>query len=135
MENQNSVAYVGKIGSVVEIPGADNIELVLVGGWQAITKKGDYKEGDLVVVATTDAVIPQKLSDDLGVTNYLRKGQRVRTVKLRKVYSECLIIPLSVLEGEDEMKIGISKQPWGNQLQLGPYDNALVIKVLMLWIS
>ena len=128
MENQNSVAYVGKIGSVVEIPGADNIELVLVGGWQAITKKGDYKEGDLVVVATTDAVIPQKLSDDLGVTNYLRKGQRVRTVKLRKVYSECLIIPLSVLEGEDEMKIGISKQPWGNQLQLGPYDNALVIK-------
>ena len=44
MENQNSVAYVGKIGSVVEIPGADNIELVLVGGWQAITKKGEYKE-------------------------------------------------------------------------------------------
>jgi RNA ligase (TIGR02306 family) len=93
MENQNSVAYVGIIGSVSEIPGADNIELVTVGGWNAITKKGEYKVDDLVVVATTDAVIPQKLSDDLGVTNYLRKGQRVRTVKLRKVYSECLLIP------------------------------------------
>jgi RNA ligase (TIGR02306 family) len=100
MENQNSVAYVGIIGSVSEIPGADNIELVTVGGWNAITKKGEYKVDDLVVVATTDAVIPQKLSDDLGVTNYLRKGQRVRTVKLRKVYSECLIIPMSYLLGK-----------------------------------
>jgi RNA ligase (TIGR02306 family) len=121
MENQNSVAYVGKIGSVVEIPGADNIELVLVGGWQAITKKGEYKIDDLVVVVTTDAVIPKELSDQLGVTNYLRKGQRVRTVKLRKVYSECLIISLNqvfksnmsvggFVEGQDMMEtLGITK--------------------------
>ncbi len=47
MENQNSVAYVGKIGSVSEIPGADNIELVTVGGWNAITKKGEYKDEDV----------------------------------------------------------------------------------------
>lgn len=120
MENQNSVSYVGIIGSVVEIPGADNIELVLVGGWQAITKKGEYQEGDKVVVATTDAVIPQALSDLMGVTNYLRKGQRVRTVKLRGVYSECLLIPFKYLapkslennvnEGDDMMTIlGITK--------------------------
>lgn len=118
MENQNSVAYVEKIGSLVEIPGADNIELVLIGGWQAITKKGEYKEGDLVVVATTDAVIPQVLSDLMEVTNYLRKGQRVRTVKLRGFYSECLIIPTKYIpgygdqyyEGMDMMeKMGITK--------------------------
>ena len=121
MENQNSVAYVGIIGSVSEIPGADNIELVTVGGWNAITKKGEYNVDDLVVVATTDAVIPQKLSDDLGVTNYLRKGQRVRTVKLRGVYSECLIMSLSqvfksnmsvdgFVEGQDMMEVlGITK--------------------------
>jgi RNA ligase (TIGR02306 family) len=120
MENQNSVAYVGKIGSVSEIPGADNIELVTVGGWNAITKKGEYQVGDKVVVATTDAVIPQALSDLMSVTNYLRKGQRVRTVKLRGVYSECLLIPLKYLapkslennvnEGDDMMEIlGITK--------------------------
>jgi RNA ligase (TIGR02306 family) len=120
MENQNSVAYVGIIGSVSEIPGADNIELVTVGGWNAITKKGEYQVGDKVVVATTDAVIPQDLSDLMGVTNYLRKGQRVRTVKLRGVYSECLLIPFKYLapkslennvnEGDDMMTIlGITK--------------------------
>jgi RNA ligase (TIGR02306 family) len=116
MENQNSVAYVGIIGSVSEIPGADNIELVTVGGWNAITKKGEYQVGDKVVVATTDAVIPKELSDDMGVTNYLRKGQRVRTVKLRGVYSECLLIPLNYvfksfsaqngfLDGQDMMGV------------------------------
>lgn len=116
MENQNSVSYVGIIGSVSEIPGADNIELVSVGGWNAITKRGEYKVDDLVVVATTDAVIPQKLSDDIGVTNYLRKGSRVRTVKLRGVYSECLIVPLNYVgknfhkEGSDVMSVlGITK--------------------------
>ena len=119
MENLNSVCYVGVIGEIVPIEGADNIEVVLVGGWQAITKKGEYQVGDKVVVATTDAVIPVDLSDLMGVTGYLRKGQRVRTVKLRGVYSECLIISKNIFllrkwptltEGEDLMELlGITK--------------------------
>jgi RNA ligase (TIGR02306 family) len=100
MENLNSVCYVAKINEVKPIEGADNIELVVVNGWNAITKKGEYQIGDLVVIATTDAVIPQELSDSLGVTGYLRKGQRVRTVKLRGVYSECLVIPMDSLSGK-----------------------------------
>jgi RNA ligase (TIGR02306 family) len=98
MENNNSVCYVACINEIKPIPGADNIEQAIVGGWQAITKKGDYEVDDLVIVATTDAVIPQELSDAMNVTNYLRKGQRVRTVKLRGIYSECLIIPFVYAE-------------------------------------
>jgi len=120
MENLNSVCYVGVIGEIRPIEGADNIELVMVGGWQAITKKGEYSIGDKVVVTTTDAVIPVELSDLMGVTGYLRKGQRVRTVKLRGVYSECLIMSKNVIpalrkhptiaEGEDLMELlGIVK--------------------------
>jgi RNA ligase (TIGR02306 family) len=129
MENQNSVCYVARIGEVIPIPGADNIELVLAGGWQAIVQKGQYAEGGLVVVATTDAIIPQELSDKMNVTNYLRKGGRVRTVKLKGVYSECLIIPLLYIpkgnintytEGKDMMEVmGIFKyEPPVKQIQL-----------------
>jgi len=75
MENQNSVCFIAKINEVKAIEGADNIELVIAGGWNAITKKGEYYEGNQVIIATTDAVIPQELSDKMGVTNYLRKGQ------------------------------------------------------------
>jgi RNA ligase (TIGR02306 family) len=136
MENNNSVCYVGIVTEVKAIEGADNIELGVVGGWNAIIKKGEYTVGDYVVVATTDAVIPQEISDSLGVTNYLRKGGRVRTVKLRGVYSECLIIPFDNLpqmkkqfatgigyywkEGEDLMEhLGIFKyEPPAVQIQL-----------------
>jgi RNA ligase (TIGR02306 family) len=127
MENNNSVCYVGTVTEIRAIEGADNIEQVVVGGWNAITKKGEYKVGELVAIATTDAVIPQELSDKMGVTSYLRKGQRVRTVKLRGVYSECLIIPITyvkassaIKEGKDLMdELGIFKyEPPVKQIQL-----------------
>lgn len=120
MENLNSVCYVGVIGEIRSIEGADNIELAIVNGWHSITKKGEYEVGNKVVIATTDAIIPVELSDLMEVTNYLRKGQRVRTVKLRGVYSECLLIPFKYLapkslvnnvsEGHDMMGIlGVTK--------------------------
>lgn len=117
MENTLSCCYVAKIDEIEPIPGADNIEQCVIGGWNCIAQKGMYKSGGLVIVATTDAVIPQKLSDAINVTNYLRKGGRVRTVKLRGVYSECLIIPLTYApksatckEGDDMMEeLGIYK--------------------------
>jgi RNA ligase (TIGR02306 family) len=128
MENQNSVCFVATIKEVKAIEGADNIEQVVVGGWNAITKKGEFKEGDLTVIATTDAVIPEAFSEKMGVTSYLRKGGRVRTVKLRGVYSECLIIPTKYIpgygdryqDGDDMMeKFGIVKyEPPVKQIQL-----------------
>ena len=117
MENLNSVCYVGRIGEIRPIEGADNIELAIVNGWYAITKKGQHNVDEQVIIATTDAVIPLSISDELGVTGYLRKGQRVRTVKLRGVYSECLIMPLDLLvfidninDGDDMMEmLGVIK--------------------------
>jgi len=112
MENNNSVCFIAKINEVRAIEGADNIELVIAGGWNAITKKGEFQIDDLTVIATTDAVIPETLSEEMGVANYLRKGTRVRTVKLRGVYSECLIIPLKYIpfmenyyDGKDMMNV------------------------------
>jgi RNA ligase (TIGR02306 family) len=126
MENQNSVCFIAKVNEIKKIEGADNIELALVGGWNCIVKRGAYKVGDLVGCATTDAVIPQGLSDAMNVTNYLRKGQRVRTVKLKGVYSECLIIGNEFLpigynsEGKDLMEsLGIYKfEPPVKNIQL-----------------
>ena len=106
MENNNSVCFVAEVTEIKEIVGADNIEQAVVGGWNCIVKKGIHKAGERVVCATTDAVIPQKLSDELGVTNYLRNGGRVRTVKLRGVYSECLIIPKHKLPDPAKYDVG-----------------------------
>jgi RNA ligase (TIGR02306 family) len=129
MENNNSVCFVATVNEIKPIEGADNIEQVVVGGWNCISQKNTYKINDFVIVATTDAVIPIELSDSLNVTNYLRKGQRVRTVKLRGVYSECLLIPMkfnkqpigdNYSDGKDMMEImSITKyEPPVKQIQL-----------------
>lgn len=107
MKNNNSVCFVAKINEIKAIQGADNIEQAIIGGWSCVIQKNSYNEGELVIIATTDAIIPIDLSEKLGVTNYLRKGGRVRTIKLRGVYSECLIISthkiILPIEGEDMM--------------------------------
>ena len=127
MENNNSVCFVARINEIKSIEDADKIELAVIGGWNCIVQKGHYVENDLTIVATTDAVIPQELSDAMNVTSYLRKGQRVRTVKLRGVYSECLLIPLKHIplmenyyDGKDMMfTMNIYKyEPPARQVQL-----------------
>lgn len=112
MENLNSVAFISKIKSLSPIVGADKIELATVDGWTSTVQKNVHKEGSLVLCVTTDAVIPEELAVKWGVIGYLRKGNRVRTIKLKGVYSECILIPLSDLpfpkiemyEGRDLME-------------------------------
>lgn len=117
MENPNSVAFIARISEIKEIPGADNIAQAFIGGWSCIVKKGADKVGDLVICTTTDAVIPEAIAEEMNITNYLRNGNRVRTVKLRGVYSECLLLPMRFVpkaknykEGADVMEVlGIVK--------------------------
>ena len=131
MENLNSVCYVATINEIKPIDGADNIELAVVGGWNCISQKGEQKVGDTVIIATTDAVIPFELSEAMGVTNYLRNGGRVRTVKLRGTYSECLIIPLSYQIGRAKI-IKTAKEGDDLMESLGIYKYEPPVKMVQL---
>lgn len=108
MENLNSVCFVSKISLMFPIEGADKIELAQVEGWTSIVQKGIHKVGDKVLCITTDAVIPDILCEKWGVGSYLRKGNRVRTIRLKGAISECIFIPLPspcpYNEGKDMMK-------------------------------
>lgn len=104
MENNSSVCFISKIKTINEIENATNIELATIEGWTSIVQKGVHSVGDLVLCLTTDAVIPQHLVDEWNIGTYLRKGNRVRTVKLKGVYSECILIDgKKVIEGCDVM--------------------------------
>lgn len=112
MENQNSVCFINKINSIEPIPGCDNIELAAVNGWTAIVQKGIHKVNDLILCITQDAVIPNELAVKWGVDKYLKNHSRVRTVKLKGVFSECILIPISDInitiipyEGQDMMDL------------------------------
>ena len=103
-----------EIKEILDHPDADRLEIAKVKGWECVVQKGTHKPGDGVVYVPIDAVLPVELSDKLGVTNYLSRG-RVRTAKLRGVYSQGLIIDMKHLPDNyylgDDVKdvLGITK--------------------------
>lgn len=87
---------VEEIKAIKPHSNADKLELAIVKGWQCVVGKDTYKVGDKIVYIPIDSILPEKLSDIIGVTNYLSKG-RVRTVKLRGEYSQGLIASTDIL--------------------------------------
>ena len=95
---KNSVCYISKIREIKPIENADNIELALVEGWQCIVKKGEFKKDDNVILITEGAIIPEDLAQSFGIKKYLHKDNTVHVVKLKGIYSECLILPIDLIK-------------------------------------
>ncbi len=107
------LASIQKVLKVEPIPGADQIEKLTVLGWQLVSKKGNFKEGDLVVYFEPDSLLPEKPEFE-----FMRKHNfRLRTIRLRGQVSQGLCLPLDILpsgvttsEGMDLTEIlGIKK--------------------------
>lgn len=95
------MAYVVKVDSVRPIDGADAIEVAEVNGWKVVVKKGEYSEGDLAVYCEIDSWIPHEVAPFLSKGKEPRefagiKGEKLRTIKLRKQISQGLLLPFSV---------------------------------------
>lgn len=131
---ERKLATIQKIREIRPIDGADAIELAIINNWQVVVAKTvGHKVGDWVVYCEIDSFLPIREEFEFLRKSSFKKmgdqeGFRLKTIKLRGQISQGLVLPISVLDGPDEMKVGISKQPWGDQLQLGPYDDALVIE-------
>lgn len=97
-----------KINDVKLHPDADILEIAKVKGWECIVRKGEFKRDQTAIYIPIDSVLPKELSDMIGVTNYLKNG-RVRTVKLRGIYSQGLLVNQTVLSRDSEisnLKVG-----------------------------
>ena len=95
------MATVRRIDAINQIPDADSIECAVIGGWKVVTKKGEYKPGDLAVYCEIDSWIPNELAPFLSKGEPKEyngiKGERLRTVRLRKQLSQGLLLPYSIL--------------------------------------
>src|ERR1700760_222447 len=87
------IVEISKIEKIFPHPNAERLELAHVKGWQCVVPKGRYGAGDLVTYVPPDCVLPEALSDRLGITKYLSKG-RVRCARLRGEPSFGVIIDL-----------------------------------------
>jgi RNA ligase (TIGR02306 family) len=116
------LASIRKVKDVKPIEGADVIELILIDGWQCVSKIGQLKKDDLCVYFEIDSFCPEKPEFE-----FLRKssfktmadgstGFRLKTIRLKEQLSQGLVLPLSevnlsdVNEGDDVTEIlGIKK--------------------------
>ena len=95
------LASVQKINNIEVHPFADKLEIATVMGWKCCVKKGDFKRGDAVVYFEPDSLLPMipqfEFMRDRGIAVLEdgSEGYRVRTIKLRKVVSTGLIMPLT----------------------------------------
>src|SRR5687767_9231735 len=76
------IVEVCRVERVLPHPNADLLELAHIKGWQCVVPRGKYAPGSLVTYVPIDSVLPEPLSERLGVTKYLSKG-RVRCARLR----------------------------------------------------
>jgi RNA ligase (TIGR02306 family) len=116
-----SLASIKKIDQILPIQNAEAIEKAIIGGWQIVIKKGEFKVGELAVMSEIDSWIPTHLAPFLSKGREPReykgiRGEKLRTIKLRGELSQGLLLPLSILsdysaeEGEDvSERLGIVK--------------------------
>jgi len=92
------LASIQKILEVKTHPNADKLDLVKVLGWQCVTKRDEFKAGDLVVYMEIDSLIPITEWSSFLDKNGTGKPARLKTVRLRKELSQGIVFPLSILK-------------------------------------
>lgn len=99
---ERKLASIRKITDIRPIEGADAIETAMVGGWSVVTKKGEYKPGDLCVYCEIDSFLPiREEFEFLRKSSYKKMGDqegfRLKTIRLRGQLSQGLILPINTL--------------------------------------
>ena len=101
--SERSLAHIEKVKKIIPIPGADNIEKIIVLGWELIAKKGEFKEGDSCLYIEIDSKVP---SNDPRFAFLSKKGFKIKTLKLNKfgIISQGLALPLQEFPEFDKIK-------------------------------
>ncbi|OAQ73939.1 RNA ligase, DRB0094 family [Pochonia chlamydosporia 170] len=91
---------VRRVSLLTPIPDADLIESATVDGWTCVVAKGEHKVGELSVYFEIDSFLPA-LDERYSFLKVKAtkhddfEGIRIKTIKLRKVLSQGLLVPLT----------------------------------------
>lgn len=113
---ERKLATVETIREIRPIEGADRIEVARVRGWDVVVGKGEFEVGSKVVFFEIDSALPiddERFSflADRG-TKTMPDGTKVhvlKTIRLRGVYSQGLVIDLSKMfpKLENDVRVGV----------------------------
>ena len=97
--SERKLASIRKISGIKNIPDADLICGYMIDGWVIVDSINKYSIGELVVMIEVDSFVPTELAPFLSkgkepsVYNTI-KGERLRTIRLKKQVSQGLILSI-----------------------------------------
>ena len=102
-ETFRKLVTVRKVKEIKRIDGADLIEVAVVDGWQCVVKRDEFKVGDLAAYFEIDSFLPLEPEFLFLEKSSKRRmgefeGLRLKTIKLRGVLSQGLLLPYAVIE-------------------------------------
>jgi len=96
------LASIQKIRKLHKLPQFDNLLLAEVLGWKCLAGKDEFQEGDLCVYFEIDSIVPDK-----DCFRFMEKHKfRVKTIKIRGIYSQGLCMPLNKLNLSGDFQEG-----------------------------
>ena len=100
--SERKLATIRKISDIKLIPNADSICGYLIDGWTVVDSIGKYEKDQLVVFLEVDSFVPHELAPFLSKGKEPReyegvKGERLRSVRLKKQISQGLLLPLQTV--------------------------------------
>lgn len=100
------LASVQIIKNVQPIEGADRIEVATVLGWHVVVKKDEFKVGDKVIYFEIDSILPSDNPEFDFLKNSKGRISPLKTKRMKGVFSQGLIMPLSILKPDIEVNEG-----------------------------
>lgn len=93
-----------KLDGIEPIPGADRIELAVIGEYRSVVQKGTVKAGDYVIYIPESAVVPDYLLKRMGLVGKLAGAQRnrVKAILIQNRLSQGLVYPVHTVFGGSE---------------------------------
>lgn len=96
-------ATIQKIINVKPVENSDFLDVVKVLGWDVVTKRNQFKTGDMCVYIALDSVVPNKPE-----FVFLEKDKfQIKSKKLRGQISQGIVFPLDILPNDVEKNEGI----------------------------
>lgn len=92
INGERALAYLVTIDEIKPIPNYDRVEHARVGGWWIIVQKNQFNVGDKALYIEVDSHVPEK---DKRFAFLEKRHYKVKTLKMCKVYSQGLVMPLS----------------------------------------
>lgn len=87
-------ATIERVTWLQHLADSDNLDIATISGFPVVVRRNTVINNDYVVYFPPDLQLPGFVAQQLGVSNYLRKGIVVKAIRLRGQYSYGMALPL-----------------------------------------